>query len=138
MSTRGSLFLGWSRTGRPSSTTRSAGPTRCPSAARAPFTVTRPPAMAASMARREPTPARARTLCSFSAGPELDARLGGLGGRLCGLLGRLLGRGRGDLREIKRLDDVFERGQLLERAQPQVVQEKLGRAVQRGPARDFL
>src|SRR5262245_13398266 len=138
MSTRGSFASARSRTGWPSTTMRSCGRTRCPSAARAPVTGTRPAAMAASMARREPAPERARTLCSFSAGPELDgARLDGLCGGLCGLFRRRLGE-RGDLREIKRLDDVFQGRQLLQGAQPQVIEENLGGAVKGRPSRNVL
>src|SRR2546425_9107360 len=49
-------------TGCPSSATRSAGPTRSPNSARAPFTLSLPETIAASMSRREPRPERARTL----------------------------------------------------------------------------
>src|SRR5689334_3272580 len=102
-------------TGRPSSATRSFGFTRCPSVARAPFTRTRPEAITASISRREPNPERASTLCSFSPGPAKlgRARLSGLGGFV-----RLRG-GRRGLREVKRLDNVFQRRELLKRAQPE-------------------
>src|SRR5882672_4790597 len=136
MSKRGSFSSDLSRTGRPSRTTRSAGFTLCPRAARAPLTVMRPDAIAASMARREPSPERARTLCSFSAGP---GGLDGAGlGRLCGFVRRRLRGGCGDLREVKRLCDVFQRRQLFERAQTEVVEKCLGGRVERRMPGDFL
>src|SRR5262252_6494297 len=139
MRTRGSFSSERSRTGRPSTATRSPGATLAPRVARAPFSVTRPAVIAASMARREPNPERARTLCSFSARAALGgARLGGLCGGRCGLFERRLDGGRGDLRELKRLDDVFQGRQLLERSQPEVVQEGLGGPVEGRAPGHFL
>src|SRR5882672_7485278 len=143
MSIRGTFSSPRRRIGFPSTRTRSRGPTRWPKAARAPLTLTRPAAIAASIARREPAPERARTFCSFSAGPVLDGaglgRLcGGLVAALSGLFGRRLRVGRGDLREIKGFDYVFQRRQLFERAQAQVVQEGLGGAIQGRTPRHFL
>src|SRR4051794_37255644 len=109
----------------PSRATRSSGPTRCPSVAARPLTVMRPAAISASMSRREPCPARASALCSRSAGARgpLRGALLGLGG-LAGLGGRRSGRL--GLRELKGFSDLFERRQLLQRAQPEVVEELLG------------
>ena len=54
-------------TGTPSTATRSAaGSTRRPSRRRSPLTLTRPPAMSSSQARRLPNPTRARTFWSRS------------------------------------------------------------------------
>src|ERR1700693_4353481 len=102
---------------------RSFGAIRFPTVARAPFTVIRPAAMAASMSRREPRPERARAVCTFSDGPAERgwARLRGDDG----LVGSGRRSGRRGLRDFKRFDDFFQRRQLLQRAQPQIIEESL-------------
>src|SRR3954447_10238024 len=91
-----------------------AGSTRRPSSATSPLTVTRPPAISSSLARRLATPAAARTFCSFS----LNAK------RVLELL-HDLGAG----------DEVAERRQVVEVVQPQLLQKQRRGAVQQGLAR---
>src|SRR6202795_2635603 len=93
--------------------------------------------MAASMSRRDPRPRRARTLWSFSVGPLGlgEAGLGGAGLDRCVRVVR--GPRSGRRGEVECLGNFFERRQLVQRAQAEVVQKSLGGGVERRMARHF-
>src|SRR5688572_18412616 len=133
----------------PSRATRSEGRARSPSLATRPLTLTRPASIQASMPRREPSPAAASSFCSRS--PSAGGSAAGAGGALgfglgagfrpfssggfgdarsSGRFGGLLGGGL----KLESLRDFLERRQLLERAQPEVVEELPGGGIQRRPA----
>src|SRR5262245_31378025 len=109
--------------GFPSTATVSEGPARSPSLATFPLTVIRPAAIQTSISRRDPRPAAASSFCSRSAV--------GAGGRLL-LLFRFPDSGLGARRhhgQLEGLGDLFQRRQLFERAQPEVVEEPGGGGV---------
>src|SRR3970282_1747583 len=120
-STRGRAPAALRASGLPSSSIRSPVPARSPSRAGAPFRLTRPAAIQASICRREPWPAAASSFCRRSA---------------CGRLVGGFGDG-GDRRGLKlqRLGNFLERRQLLQRAQPEVVEGGLLGGVKRRPSR---
>src|SRR5690242_9986458 len=134
MRTRPELFEP-SSSGRPSSESASPGRARSPSFATRPPTVTRPAAIQDSISRREPRPAAASSFWRRSA-------FGAGGGGWLGFgFGRGVGVGRPDARlggrdglKGERLRDFFERRQLFERAQPEVVKEFTGGGVERRAA----
>src|SRR5690606_11064504 len=78
----------WVRTICPSTRIRSSGSTRSPSVATLPLTDTRPAAIQVSSSRREPSPVRARTFCSFSLIVVFGSSGGGFSVRFNGLLWR--------------------------------------------------
>src|SRR5207253_242117 len=105
-----------------------------PSFAVRPPTVTRPASIHVSIARREPSPAAASSFCSRS--PRGNASADGAGsgffGLGCGLGGVLFFNGlRRGLVELQGFRDLFERRQLLEGSQAEIVQELAGRRVKR-------
>src|SRR5262245_48355503 len=116
-------------TGLPSTRTASPGLALSPSLATSPFTVTRPAAIQPSISRREPRPAAASNFCSRSA-------VGASGGLF--FLRIFPDRGfrsrRNDF-ELEGLRDLCQRRQLLQRAQPEIVEELGGRRVQRRATR---
>src|SRR3712207_8049919 len=89
-----------------------AGSARSPRRAIRPSTVTLPRAMSVSQARREPTPATARTFCRRSA-PSVSAGLG-----IAGDLFHVVRQERG------------QRGKLGDRVQAEFLQEQGGRLVE--------
>jgi hypothetical protein len=98
-----------------------------------PFTLTRPASIQVSISRREPNPAAASSFCNRSAvGAGGGLLLLGLFFADCGFC-FCLGFGRGNHLELEGLGDLFERRQLLQRAQAEVVEELGGRGVERGP-----
>src|ERR1041385_761957 len=122
--------------------TISEGKARSPSFAILPPTATRPASIPPSISRRDPSPAAARSFCSRSAVGAPD----GLAVGPCGGLGSLRSvffgtdsrfRGGGGWFKGKSLGDFLERRQLLQRAQPEVVEELARRGVERRPARSF-
>src|SRR5436309_2654444 len=128
--------LAVSLTGRPSTAISSPTAARSPSLAARPPTVTRPASIQDSISRREPRPAAASSFWSRSAfGAGGGGGLGFGGG--FGICRPDAGLGGRDRLKLEGLGDFFERRQLLERAQPEVVEEFAGSGVQRRPARRF-
>src|SRR2546425_1901687 len=111
----------------------SAGSARSPSLAVRPATQTRPASIQDSISRREPWPAAARSFCSRS--PRSLAVGSGGGLFRLGIGGSLPGVGHHRTLELKGLGDFLERRQLLQRAQPEVVEKLAGGGVKRWPAR---
>src|SRR6266513_1852578 len=122
-----------SRTGLPSMAISSPPSARSPSLAVRPETETRPASIQDSIARREPWPAAARSFCSRSP-CGLAVGSGGCFFRL-GIGGSLPGVGHRKTLELNGFGDFLKRRQLLQGAQPEIV-EKLARGgVKRRPAR---
>src|SRR5688572_14028438 len=137
----------------PSTNTRSPGATFWPMAARSPLTVMRPSRISASIARREATPAEARTFWMRS-GTPLGAALAapapgflvdrrGLVRFISGLRDRRrCRRARAEPQqrglELGRVLDFRQRGQLVERLQVEIVEELRRGAEQRRAPRHFL
>src|SRR6266850_2578447 len=126
-------------TGFPSTAISSPGPARAPRLATAPLTLTRPAAIQVSISRRDPRPAAARIFwmrspgsaaCGLAVGAGSLARLVVLDRTGLGFADLLDGRGL----KLKGRGDLLERRQLLERAQPEVVEEARRRGVERRPA----
>src|SRR6266513_2452674 len=112
----------------------SPGSARSPSLAVRPATDTRPASIQDSISRREPYPAAARSFCSRW--PRCGLAVGSGGGffRL-GIGGSLPGVGHRRTLELNGFGDFLKRRQLLQGAQPEIV-EKLARGgVKRRPAR---
>src|SRR5512134_2834579 len=113
MRTRGTRVSQRGARRRPSTLTRSDWATRWPSVAGASLTVTRPAPIHDSMSRREPSPERARTFCSFSDAGAACSGGGGDGGRVGGgverVLGRVARRNLGGRGELEALADLFKR-----------------------------
>src|SRR2546430_11477214 len=111
----------------------SAGVARSPSLAVRPATQTRPGSIQDSISRREPWPAAARSFCSRS--PRGLAVGSGGGLFRLGIGGSLPGVGYRRTLELKGPGDFLERRQLLQRAQPEIVEKLAGGGVKRRPAR---
>src|SRR5690348_7549844 len=104
------------------------GSTTWPSVARRPSTWTRPAAISSSLARRDATPAAARTFWSRSGGIGLRGRLGW---RFRSVRGRV---GPGFLVDEPRRELDVERRELDERREPEPLEEVEPGPVQKRPA----
>src|SRR6185295_11255986 len=112
----------------PSSSIKSPGAARSPSFATRPRTMTRPAVIQVSICLREPKPAAASSFCSRS--PVKSACAAG------GWCSRFVGGGLGRRGfKLEGPGDFLQRRQLLQREEPEVIEEGLGRRVEGGPAR---
>src|SRR5919201_352882 len=154
MSTRGRGSAKRTLTSSPLMRTSSPGPTFCPTSAGMRFTVMRPARIISSIARREPKPQLASTLCRRCGSLKTSSvdRLCFGGGKLSAIrcsarFGCWIGRedrarecegrlgglcwGIGNLQEVGRIE-LGERGKLREGGKAEIVEEGLRGRVERG------